>query len=85
MTGFALSPTLLMPLLEESEGELFERSPENEIRFVLPNPNNVRDHDINISSVFSEFGVRFSPDATDNHRRAVEHLWLNCGGTNRFH
>ena len=58
---------------------------ENEIRFVLPNSNNVRDHNIDISDLFSEFGLRFSPDAPENHCHAVKQLWLNCGGADRFH
>lgn len=58
---------------------------ENEVRFVLPNSNNVRAHNIDVSSLFSEFGLRFSPDAPDSHRCAVEQLWSNCGGTDRFH
>lgn len=58
---------------------------ENEVRFVLCNSNNARDLHIDISGVFNEFGLFFSPDAPDSHRCAVEQLWLKCGGTDRFH
>ena len=58
---------------------------ENEVRFVFPNSNDVRAHNIDITSLFREFGLRFSPDAPDDHRCAVKQLWLNCGGADRFH
>lgn len=57
---------------------------ENEVRFSLRHFQQARDAFIDVGEIFSKFGLRFSPDAPDHHRRAVKHLWQSCGGAERF-
>jgi len=57
---------------------------ENEVRFSFRHFQQARDAFMDVSEIFDRFGLRFSPDAPDHHRQAVKHLWLNCGGPERF-
>ncbi len=57
---------------------------ENEIRFSCRHFQHSRDVLVDISNIFTDFGLRFSPDAPDHHRQAVKRLWRESGGAERF-
>ncbi len=57
---------------------------ESEIRFSCRHFQHSRDVLVDISNIFADFGLRFSPDAPDHHRQAVKRLWKESGGAERF-
>lgn len=57
---------------------------ESEIRFSCRHRQHSREVLVDISDMFRDFGLRFSPDAPDHHRQAVKRLWSGSGGVERF-
>ncbi len=52
---------------------------EQEVRFVA-DVELLASHQVSVDGIFSEFGIRFSPDSPRHHRDAIANLWRNCGG-----
>ena len=57
---------------------------EKEVRFACRNFQHTRDFRVDVSGVFKEFGLRFSPDAPEHHVEAAQRIWKECGGTERY-
>ena len=69
-------------ILPFNKRRMFRR--ESEVRFACHPSQRARDLRVDISGVFKNFGLRFSPDAPDHHRQAVKKSWIESGGVDRF-